>query len=165
MASSGELSVKTFGVTIVDELKNVIYRQGGPVEAKERPAAMSVLTESAATLDTFLSTLATKAAESGVTVKDMSIDADSKQGLVVDATVAISAPSAGDARETQVRWATVGLLKELRAYCQDEHKMDVGLYRLSIEDGTGNVLITYVVDPAARITRVWSAPGVMSSWR
>ena len=128
------------------------------------PKVSRCATDSSDDVAAYVPILAAEATDAGVTLKNLSIDLDPNEGLIVDAKLALTAREIGEQREAQVRWATIGVLTGLRAYCEEEHDIAVNLYRLSIENADGNALITYVVDPAARITRVWSAGGVAPSW-
>jgi hypothetical protein len=160
LATSSDLSDAQLGITIVDEQGNVVYRCEGPIEAQSRPAAKEapVGALSSAEID-----LAAQAEKVGVVLKGLSLDADPSQGLIVDAkTGVISSP--GQERDAQIRWATVGLLGELRDYCEGTGRLDVDLYRLRIEDSGGNVLVSYIVDPRTRSVRAWMAPGVTPVW-
>jgi hypothetical protein len=161
LASTSDVPPKELQMTILDERGNVIYRCGGPLEPQMRPVEKTVPPEALAGLEP---TLSEQAGKLGVLVKDLSAHVDTKQGLIVDAAAIVGAlPS--DGRDAQLRWSTVGLLSELRDYCEANGKLDIDVYRLSVEDENGNVLVSYVVEPEARITRAWSAPGISPVWR
>jgi hypothetical protein len=160
LALSSDVPPKELQMTILDEQGNVIYRCGGPLEPQMRPVGKTVPPEALAGLEP---TLSEQAGKLGVLVKDLSAHVDTKQGLIVDAAAIVGAlPS--DGRDAKLRWATVGLLGELRDYCQ-RVELDVDVFRLSIEDEDGTVVVSYVVEPKARITRAWSAPGISPVWR
>jgi hypothetical protein len=161
LASSSDIPPKEFQLTILDEQDSVIYRCGGPLEPQVRPVEKTVPPEALAGLEP---TLSEQAGKLGVVVKDLSAHVDTKQGLIVDATTIVGALLA-DGRDAQLRWSTVGLLSELRDYCEGDGKLDIDVYRLSVEDQSGNVPVSYVVEPQARITRAWSVPGVSPVWR
>ena len=161
LAKSSDLSDAQLGITIVDEQGNVVYRCEGPIEARSRPAGKEAAPAGA--LSSAETDLVAQGEKVGVVLKGLSLDADPSQGLVVDAKTAVTS-SPGQERDAQIRWATVGLLGELRDYCEGTGRLDIDLYRLMIEDSGGNVLVSYIVDPRTRSVRAWMAPGVTPVW-
>jgi hypothetical protein len=160
LATSSDLSGAQLGITIVDERGDVVYRCEGPIEALSRPVVKEAPVDALSSAEADLVAQAEKA---GVVLKSLSLDADASQGFIVDAKTSVSA-SPGQERDAQIRWATVGLLGELRDYCEGPGRLDVDLYRLRIEDDGGNVLVSYIADPRARSVRAWAAPGVTPVW-
>jgi len=160
VAASGDPGATQLGITILDEQGNVIYRYEGPIEPRARPSAKNNPLDGLVGIETDLSAQAQKL---GVVLGSLSLDADASQGLVVDASASVTA-SPGEERDLQIQWATVGLLGELRDYCEGAGRLDVDLYRLTVDDGNGNVLVSYVVDPRTRSVRAWMASGVTPVW-
>jgi len=98
-----------------------------------------------------------------VTLDSLSISADESQGVVVAAEETVTS-SAGTTRDEAIKWATLGLISQLRDYADGPGALDVDLYKISVQDAGGGALVEYVVDPAAKSVRAWMAPGVTPVW-
>ena len=160
LAQSGALAAGTMTVTIVDGQGKTIYQMSGPVDPRLRPAGKKV---DPTALDGLKTGLANQAQKQGATLQSVSISADDSQGVVVEAAVTASA-AAGDARDAQIKWATLELLGQLRDYADGPGALDVDLYKISIADASGAPLVEYVVDPSAKTVHAWMAPGLTPVW-
>ena len=160
LAQSGALAAGTVTVTIVDGQGKTIYQMSGPVDPRPRPAGKKV---DPTALDGLKTGLANQAQKQGATLQSVSISADDSQGVVVEATVTAPA-AAGDARDAQIKWATLELMGQLRDYADGPGALDVDLYKISIADASGAPLVEYVVDPSAKTVHAWMAPGLTPVW-
>ena len=160
LAQSGALAAGTVTVTIVDTQGKTIYQMSGPVDSRPRPAGKKV---DPTALDSLKTGLSSQAQQQGATLQSVSISADDSQGVVVEAAVMAPA-AAGDARDEQIKWATLGLLGQLRDYADGPGALDVDLYKISIADASGAPLVEYVVDPTAKTVHAWMAPGLTPVW-
>ena len=160
LAESGSLSVACVGVTLVDERGKVTYEWSGPVSSRPRPVEKAA---SPTALEAAKADLAGQAEKQGVNLRDLSISSDKTQGTVIKADEVVSSP-AGDARDNEIKWATVELLGQLRDRLDASDSVAVDLYRISIKDAAGTPLVEYVVDPGARTVRAWTAPGITPVW-
>jgi hypothetical protein len=160
LAESGALAAGSVAVTIIDEQGRTMYQWSGPVDAQPRPAGKTV---NPAALDSLRPDLADEAQKQGVTLQNLSISSDESQGVVLEAEVTLTA-STGDARDNEIRWATIELLGELRDYTDGSGTFAVDLYKISVDDARGAPLVQYVVDPTAKTVHAWMAPGVSPVW-
>ena len=160
LARSGAVTASTVAVTIIDGQGRTIYQWSGPIDSQPRPAGKTV---DPTALDSLRSDLTGQAQKQGVTLQNLVISSDQAQGAVVEADVIVAAP-AGDARNTEIKWATLQLLGQLRDYADGPVALDVDLYKISIVDASGAPLVGYVVDPSAKTVRAWMAPGVTPVW-
>ncbi len=160
LAQAGALTAESVAVTIVDEQGKPIHQWSGPIDSRLRPVEKAL---DSAVLDSLRSDLNSKAEKQGVILKDLSILSDQAQGTVVRAEVVVPAP-AGDARDSEIKWATLELLGQLRDYADGSGSLVVDIYRISIKDEAGAPLVEYVVDPNAKIVRAWMASGVTPVW-
>ena len=160
LAGSGALPVAWVAVTILDEQGKVAYKWSGPVSSRPRPLERAA---NSTALEAAKSDLAGQAEKQGVTLRDLSVSSDKTQGTVVKADEVVSSP-AGDARDNEIKWATVELLGQLRDRLDASDTVSVDLYRISVEDAAGTPLVEYVVDPGARSVRAWMAPGITPVW-
>ena len=160
LAQSGTLTADTVAVTIVDGQGKVLYEWSGPVDSQPRPAGK---TADATALDRLKPALDAQASKQGVTLDSLSISADESQGVVVAAEETVTS-SAVTTRDEAIKWATLGLISQLRDYVDGPGALDVDLYKISVRDAGGGALVEYVVDPAAKSVRAWMAPGVTPVW-
>jgi len=159
-AQSGVLSADTVNVTIVDGQGKTLYQWSGPVVPTPRPALKTV---DLTALDSLRPTLTSEAQGAGAALQSLTISSDPNQGTVVDAEVTVSA-AAGAARDTAIKWSTLGLLGTIRDYADGAGALNVDLYKIDIQDANGASLVAYVVDPTAKTVRAWMAPGVTPVW-
>jgi len=161
LADAGRLTASNLGITLVDEKGTLVYRYERPIEPRQRPV---VGEGAAADLEGLQEQLAAEAKDEGVTLNRLDAVCDPDQGLIVESESVLEAVKS-IAQEEQLRWATLGLLSRLRELCESSGMLDPDLYRLSVKDADGKLLVSYVVEPDIRAARVWSAPAIAGDWR
>ena len=157
LMGSGALPVGPVGVSIVDETGKVLFESISHPNPLTRPLSRSVAPDA---LDGLTRTLTQDGSQLGVTLRGLTIS-DEAQGVIVRADETVAG---GANQDDQIRWATVGLLGQVRAYSDDSANLGVDLYRASIHDASGATLVDYVVDAQTGYVRAWLAHGIQPVW-
>lgn len=161
LADAGTLQADLLGITMRSTDGDVVYRYEGPIEATARPTCKDALP---AGLESEKADLQQKATEHRVQIDDISLTTDSNQGIIIEVKSTLE-QDVSLMEQGELRWATVELLGELKSLRKASGEPEADLHRFTVASKEGDTLISYVVEPKARITRAWLAPGITPFWR
>lgn len=161
LAEAGQMTARSLGLSLIDEKGTVVYRYESLIEPRKRPVAGE---GPAANLESLQVQLAAETKDKGVTLNRLDAVCDPGQGLIVESESVLESVES-IMHEEQLRWATLGFLSRLRELCESSGMLAPDLYRLSVKDGSGKLLVSYVVEPDVRAARVWASPAIVAVWR
>ncbi len=161
LSGAGELPADYLEITLVDDDGGLVYEYGSPIEGMKRSACEEI---PPVELESTKAELAPKATKYGISIDSVSMASSVYQGIAIEVKSTLVSNSLVD-QEEALRWGTVQLLSQLRLLRKESGQVEADLYRLIVSSAKGDVMVSYVVEPKARVVRVWLAPGVSPMWQ
>ena len=158
LAASADLGGGTVDVKLMDENGTTVFESSGPIEPQPRPVVNPVKSDAFAPIQ---GSLASQALEEGISLNTIVVAQDPAQGTVV--TIDLTA-AGGAGLSEQIRYATQQLGGKVADFARGPGRVEVDLYRMTIDDPSGAPLVDYVVDVKARSVHTWAASGLQPVW-